>query len=224
MPGAWRACARSRTGSWTLLTNRQRRDIEGILSWENIESMRGIDDAYMSERCGGGWCYRDGWSLSCYFEVDSGWPPLELENITHCSFGGEELPFESLEIYISSLSSEVIGNPDVGFPYDSSRKVKPGVAKKIVSQAIEAGLDAIEKILWTGSARLIRELDKAALDRGLSYELTDDCFMVRYGNTVCVHSGFASVLHARGSSGKRIRSAGRRMGKLEKGNDGSSAI
>ena len=166
------------------LTNRQKRDIEGILSWENVESMRGIDDDYMSERCGGGWCYRDGWSLSCYFEGDSGWPPLELENITHCSFGGEELPFERLETYISSLSSEVIGNPGVGFSYDSSRKVKPGMAKKIVSQAIGSGLDAIEEILWAGSAKLIMELDNAALDRELCYRLTDDCFMVRYGNAV----------------------------------------
>lgn len=162
------------------LTSRQRRDIEEILSWENIESMRGIDDAYMSDRCDG-WCYRDGWSLSCYFEGDAGWPPLQIEDITYCSFYGEELPFERLESYISS---ELPCNLIAASSYDSSRKVKPGMAKKIVSQAIGSGLDAIEEILWSGSARLIGELDNAVLNRELSYKLSDDCFTVRYGNAV----------------------------------------
>lgn len=163
------------------LTRRQRRDIEEILSWENIESMRGIDDAFMLERCGGGWCYRDGWSLSCYFEGDSGWPPLELEDIFHCSFSGEELPFERLETYISS---EILCNSTAKHSFDSSPKVKPGTAKKLVLQAVESGLEAIEEILWSGNVRLIKELDKAVLDRDLSYELTDDCFTVSYGNAV----------------------------------------
>ena len=162
------------------LTSRQKKDIEEILSWENIESMRGIDNAYMADRCGG-WCYRDGWSLNCYFEGDAGWPPLELENISYCSFCGEELPFEKLERYISS---EVLHNQTEAFLYDVSYKARPRMAKKIVSQAIKSGMDAIEEILWAGSARLIEELDKTALDRELSYKLTDDCFTVRYGSTV----------------------------------------
>ena len=168
------------------LTKQQIKDIEEILTWENIESMRGVDDSYMFDRCNG-WCYRDGWSLSCYFEGEAGWPPLELKRVSYCSFRGEELPFERLEDYIGF---KVLHNQVEAFHYDVGHKVKPGMAEKIVSQAAKLGMEAIEEILWEGNARLIKELDKTALDCELSYSLTDDSFMVKYGNALSRACGF----------------------------------
>lgn len=168
------------------LTKQQIKDIEEILTWENIESMRGVDDSYMFDRCDG-WSYRDGWSLSCYFEGDAGRPPLELKRVSYCSFRGEELPFERLEDYIGS---EVLHNQAEAFCYDVSHKVKPGMAEKIVSQAAKLGMEAIEEILWEGDAGLIKELDNTALGCELSYSLTDDGFVVKYGNALSRACGF----------------------------------
>ena len=80
--------------------------------------------------------------------------------------------------------SEVLCNSTAKHSFESSPKVKPGTAKKLVFQAIGSGLEAIEEMLWSGNVRLIKELDKAVLDRELSYELTDDCFTVSYGSAV----------------------------------------
>lgn len=80
--------------------------MEGLLTSENIESMRGVDDDTLHERSAG-WCYRDGWRITFYAEGDAGWPPLKLKGLSCCSFTGNELPFEKLEDYINT---EILGN------------------------------------------------------------------------------------------------------------------
>lgn len=62
--------------------------------------------------------------------------------------------------------------------------MKPEMAKKIVSHAVGLGMEAIEEMLWEGDAELIKELNDTALDCELSYSLTDDDIMVKYGNAL----------------------------------------
>lgn len=175
-----RAFAESATCIGIDLTDEQVKVMEEMLSAEDIEKMRGIDDKAMHDRSGG-WCYRDGWWLSFYAEGDASWPPISLEGIAYCSFIGDELPFERLESYIGS---EVLHNRCGAFLTDVSHKVPMGRTRQIIERAIAVGIEAIDEVLWHGSSRLIKELDRTPLDKELSYTLSDDCFTVRYGNTI----------------------------------------
>lgn len=162
------------------LSDKQIRELEGYLSKQNIESMRGIDDAFMQKRSGS-FCYRDGWRIDFYAESDTGRPPLELKDICSLSFMGDELPFEKVESYVVN---ELIPFGREAFLYDVRHKARPEKTREIVERALTVGLDAIEEILWHGNRRLLKELDNTTIGEHLSYQLSDDSFTVRYGKMI----------------------------------------
>lgn len=160
------------------LTTGQIERLESLLSSENIESMRGIDDQHMGERSRH-WCYRDGWWMDFYAEGDAGWPPLDLTGLGWCSFVGDELPFEKVE---QEVQWNILGDKCEAFLYDVSKKLPKEKTDNIVERAIEVGLSAIEQVLWDGTPRLITSLAEARIGRHLSYSYSGDSFTVRFGN------------------------------------------
>lgn len=153
--------------------------LEGLLTTENVERMRGIDNKYMFDKTGGGWCYRDGWYLDFYAEADNGYVPLSLQKIGYSSFAGDEEVFELVEDYVNW---EILGERGEAFLYDVCQKMTTEQANIIVSKALSVGLGAIEEILWEGHPRLVRALDVVGSDKLLSYELSEDSFTVVFGN------------------------------------------
>lgn len=152
--------------------------LEALLTHDNIESMRGIDNNYMKERSML-FSFRDGGWLDFYAEGDAGWPPLKLKGLCWCSLVGDELPFEKVE---QEIQWNVLGNRCEAFLYDVSKKLPKEKTDKIVERAIEVGMSAIEQVLWDGSPRLIRSLAEASIGRHLSYSYSGDSFTVRFGN------------------------------------------
>lgn len=160
------------------LSDMQKARMEELLSPENIESMRGIDERFMSQRAGS-FCYRDGWCLDFYAEGDDGRPPLIISDLISMSFWNDQLPFEELESYVLT---EVANDRHGAFQHNVAHKVPPGKTREIIQRALTVGIDAIDEILWYGTERLLRELDCTEIGRHLSYRVCDDGFTVKYGN------------------------------------------
>lgn len=162
------------------LDESQINEMSFLLTRENIESMRGLDESAMSARSGG-FCYRDGWKTDFYAEGDDGFPPLVLKDIMSFSFKGEELPFEKLESYVLT---EILSYHWEVFLLDVSYKMSPDKCKTIVERALEVGLEAIEEVLWNGTSELLETLDSTPISTHLSYTLSNDSFTVKYGKSI----------------------------------------
>ncbi len=149
-----------------------------LLSTDNIESMRGINDTYMHDKTGG-WCYRDGWQIDFYAESDDGSLPCSLRGITYCSFDDDQETFERIERYIEL---EILHESASSFPYAIKTKMKPRQADDVAAAAILKGIEPIEQILQQGNERLIRSLGKVECNKLLKYNFVDDTFTVFFGN------------------------------------------
>lgn len=170
------------------LTDSQIAHIESLVTKDQIESMRGVDDDSMRGRTGS-LCYRDGWQVSFYAEGDSGWPPLHIKNLVYTSFSDDMLPFEQLEIYIES---EVLSSQFESSLCNVSHKKNPKDTKRIIDMAILAGFGAMEEILWYGNSKLLKQLDGTDLPQELSYSVSGDSLTIRYGNTISREYGVLS--------------------------------
>lgn len=151
--------------------------LEELLSEDNIESMRGIDDRYMYNKTGG-WCYRDGWNIDFYTESDDGSLPCSIEGISYCSFDDDQEVFERVKDYVNWEILHECAN----MPYAVKTRLTPQQANDTARAAISSGIGAVGQILWQGRARLIKALGEVECDKLLKYTLSDDSFTVYFGN------------------------------------------